>query len=521
MIADSAVSPKTGLGGRFVTEMSVITESGGRGRVLWATTGAFFMSFVVWFDMAPFALAIHKSTGISKPQLAALVLCNLVLAMPGRVLAGKLLDRFGPRRLFAGLLVGVAVPNTVFALAHSFAVLAASRVVVGLAGAGFVLGIRLVSEWFGDDRIGAAEGFYGGWGNFGSAAAALGLPVVAAMIVGGPDAWRWGIGLAGVLSAAYGIFLFFAVSDAPPGRAYTRPKRAGALQVESKRGVFALIALQVPIVAMLGLAVYRLALGKVLSPGAAAVAYLLLGVWLGFETAQILSANGDVLKPGEVGTGRDGGVSTRLAVLAVCYAVSFGTELTMVALLPTYFGTMFGLKTVAAGLMGSMFAFTNLVTRPSGGIVSDLSGDRRKTLAVLLAGSVVIFGVMAAMGPHAPIAAVVVVIVLASVFIQGANGAVFAAVPGVRPDSTGQVAGMVGAYGNMGGLALASVLYFTATSSTIGDVQLVFGIIAVGALVAAAATIALLPGPAPLPALADPAPSGSSLAAISESGARL
>ena len=44
-------------------------------------------------------------------------------------------------------------------------------------GFGFVIGIRLVSEWFPANELGTAEGIYGGWGNFGSAVAAFTLPV--------------------------------------------------------------------------------------------------------------------------------------------------------------------------------------------------------------------------------------------------------------------------------------------------------------------------------------------------------
>jgi nitrate/nitrite transporter NarK len=56
---------------------------------------------------------------------------------------------------------------------------------LSLVGAGFVVGIRMVAEWFPPQEVGLAEGVYGGWGNFGSAAAALTLPTVAT-VVGGP-----------------------------------------------------------------------------------------------------------------------------------------------------------------------------------------------------------------------------------------------------------------------------------------------------------------------------------------------
>ena len=39
-----------------------------------------------------------------------------------------------------------------------------------------------------------AEGIYGGWGNFGSAAAAMSLPTVA-LLFGGDNGWRYAVAL--------------------------------------------------------------------------------------------------------------------------------------------------------------------------------------------------------------------------------------------------------------------------------------------------------------------------------------
>jgi NNP family nitrate/nitrite transporter-like MFS transporter len=44
--------------------------------------------------------------------------------------------------------------------------------------AGFVIGIRLVSEWFPAREVGIAEGIYGGWGNFGAAVASMTMPII-------------------------------------------------------------------------------------------------------------------------------------------------------------------------------------------------------------------------------------------------------------------------------------------------------------------------------------------------------
>ena len=89
-----------------------------------------------------------------------------------------------------------------FALADSFTQLVIARFALGCIGAGFVVGIRMVSEWFPPKELGTAEGIYGGWGNFGSAAAAFTLPTLA-ILFGGEDGWRYAVGLTGLMSLLF------------------------------------------------------------------------------------------------------------------------------------------------------------------------------------------------------------------------------------------------------------------------------------------------------------------------------
>ena len=98
---------------------------------------------------------------------------GVALTIPARVLVGMLTDKYGPRIVYSGLLLVSSIPCFMFAMADSYAQLALARFLLGFIGAGFVIGIRMVSEWFPANELGTAEGIYGGWGNFGSAAAAL------------------------------------------------------------------------------------------------------------------------------------------------------------------------------------------------------------------------------------------------------------------------------------------------------------------------------------------------------------
>jgi NNP family nitrate/nitrite transporter-like MFS transporter len=354
----------------------------------------------------------------------------------------------------------------------------ASRLALGVVGAGFVVGIRMVSRWFDPEDLGTAEGVYGGWGNFGSAAAALALPGVASIVAGGAGGWRWGIGVAGVIAAAYGVVYWFAAEDAPapaaaPGR------RISALAVPSRSAVAGLVLLQLPVAAALAIVAWRVQAAGVLSAGGLAVALAVVAAYLVWQVWLVLRTNEGVLR-GEPPV-HDYAFRS-VVLLCLAYGITFGAELTVVSLLPTFFADTFGLHIGAASAAGSAFAFTNLVTRPGGGLISDITGDRRRWVVLALAGTALSFAVLALIDGSWPLAAGIAVVALASVFVQGGNGAVFAMVPLVHEPMSGQIAGLAGSYGNIGGIAFSSLLV-----ASHDDTRLLFLIVA-----GAAAAVALL-----------------------------
>ena len=68
----------------------------------------------------------------------------------------------------------------------------------------------------------------------------------------------------------------------------------------------------------------------------------------------------------------------------------------------------------------------------------------------------------------------VVITIICSMFVQGAEGATFAVIPMIKKRMTGQIAGMAGAYGNVG-----AVVYLVIYSMV--DAKTFFYIIAAGA----------------------------------------
>lgn len=425
----------------------------GRNRVLHLTWFAFFLTFVVWFNFAPLATTIQDDLGLTTDQIKTLGICNVALTVPARILIGMLLDRFGPRITFSVLLVYAAIPCFLFATANDFNTLVISRLLLGIVGAGFVIGIRMVSEWFPPREIGVAEGIYGGWGNFGSAASAFTLPSIAialSFISGGQANWRLAIMLTGVAAAIYGVIYFFSVDDTPPGRVYQRPARHGGMEVTSKRDFWFLLLMNIPIAGVLALLAWRLKRVEFLSQEQLLLVWLFLIGLYAFQAYKAWDANKDLMTGKKRYPAEDRYNFSQVALLELTYVTNFGSELAVVSMLPAFFEVTFNLNPANAGMIASSYAFMNLVSRPGGGLISDKMGSRKWTMAILLGGMGIGYLMMGTVNNAWFLPLAVVLTMACSFFVQAAEGSTYSIVPLIKRRVTGQIAGSVGAYGNVG-----------------------------------------------------------------------
>lgn len=427
----------------------------GKMRILHMSWMAFFVTFVVWFNHAPLMPAIQGTLGLTKAEISTLLILNVALAIPARILIGMLTDKFGPRLVYSALLVVCSVPCFMFAFADSFVQAAVARFMLGFIGAGFVIGIRMIGEWFPANELGFAEGIYGGWGNFGSAAAAMSLPVLALMF-GGEEGWRYAVALTGALCFIFGVLYYMGVSDTPKGSTYFRPKNLGAMEVTSQGDLALLVIMKAPIFLALALLVWKLSPNGValLSAEAAHLIYAFLLAGYLFDAWQAWRINKGVFKAPVPKIHQY--KFKQVAVLNVLYFATFGSELAVVSMLPLFFSDVFGLNMVTAGLLASSYAFMNLVSRPAGGLISDHLG-RKLTLLFLIAGLAVGYFVFALVDSSWPLVLAVVTAMACSFFVQAGEGAVFAVVPLIKRRLTGQIAGMTGAYGNVGAVCYLTV----------------------------------------------------------------
>jgi MFS transporter, NNP family, nitrate/nitrite transporter len=139
----------------------------------------------------------------------------------------------------------------------------------------------------------------------------------------------------------------------------------------------------------------------------------------------------------------------QVAVLSLAYFLTFGSELAIVSILPLFFKDTFHLSLAVAGFVGASFGSTAFFARPAGGWLSDRVGRR----------SVATF--------------------CCSLFVNAGNVAVYAMLPLIKRRLTGQIAGIAGAFGNVGGVLFLALYSFV-------SIQVFFMICAVCAALALA-----------------------------------
>jgi MFS transporter, NNP family, nitrate/nitrite transporter len=398
-------------------------------KILHMTWMAFFISFVVWFNHAPLMLAIAKTLNLSQPEIKTILILNVALTIPARIVIGILVDKFGPKRTYSTLLALGSIPCFMFATADSFQQLALARFLMGFIGAGFVIALALV--------------------------------------FGGDEGWRYSIGCTGVIALLYSVIYYFSVTDTPKGSTYFKPKKAGAMEVTSIWDLFFYIAMNIPLYATLSLLTWKLSSSgganytNLLSDTAAI--FIHIGIWCLFvyNVYKIIHVNEEHLqKPvAEIHKYK----FKQVAVLDLAYMIAFGSELAVVSMLPLFFYETFhesqNITMVEAGLLGGSFAFINLIARPAGGWLSDKFG-RKLSLSVFIAGMSAGYCIMSFIDSAWSIPVVVLLTMSCSCFVSGGCGAVYAIVPLIKRRMTGQIAGMVGAYGNVGGVLFLTILSF-------------------------------------------------------------
>lgn len=416
---------------------------------------AFFITFYVWFNMAPLVSTIIKDTGLTLDQLKVLAICNVALTVPARVLIGMLSDRIGPRKTFCIVMWSMAIPCIWFAFATSYTEMLAARLILSAVGTGFVVGIHMTSLWFKPRDAGFSQGVEAGLGNWGSSLAAITLPFFALSIL---DSWRWAIALSGGVMFAYGIYYWFAITDGPVGTVRPASRKAQAIEVSTWGDLVNAVLWTIPIMGVLSLLVRTVTKKGYITPDTAYMFYAAIVAGVLYQVIVLIKVNLPILKKGVPEDDRY--KFTQVGTLCASYVVTFGAELAVISMLPYFFQKVFLLSPVMAGLFGSMFAVLNFFSRALGGYISDRMPTRKSAHLIYLGGVTGGFVLMGLIGPEWPLIAAVLVVMICAMFVTGGCGTTFALIPFVKRRITGNVAGYAGAYGNVGAVVFTTAYTF-------------------------------------------------------------
>jgi len=361
---------------------------------------AFFVCFFGWFGIAPLTPLVRDEFHLSKAQLGNIMIASVAITVLARLFIGVLCDRFGPRRVYSGLLALGALPVAGIGLSHGYASFLVARLLIGAIGASFVVTQYHTSAMFASRVVGTANATAAGWGNLGGGVAQMVMPmIVAGFLALGlttAQSWRLAMVVPALLMVALSIVYLKFTQDGPDGN-------RGASQEEPRT----------------------------------------------------------TLRPGKTGTFLAAARDPRVWALAVIYGACFGVELTIHNVAALYFRDRFHLSLGAAGFVAGLFGALALFARALGGIFGDRAGrrfglrGRASFLGSMVLAEGVFLTLFSRMG-SLPLA--IASMVVFGLFVHMAAGATYSVVPFLNRRAVGSVAGIVGAGGNIGAV-LAGFLF--------------------------------------------------------------
>ncbi|KAF4315701.1 hypothetical protein BBI17_008840 [Phytophthora kernoviae] len=374
---------------------------------------SFFIAFFGWFSIPPLMPTIKKQLNLTEDQVSNSNIVSLASTIIGRLIVGPLCDRYGARTVQAVLLVIGAIPVASAALVVDYSGLMFVRFFIGLVGCSFVATAYWTSTMFSHEVVGSANAISCGWGNLGAGVTYLVTPLIFDLITVNDSisysyGWRMALLVPAILMVIIGICTYKFSDDCPQGN-----------YVDLKRN-------------------------HVMADRATSELYY-----------------------GFVAVARQP-VSW---ILAFQYACCFGVELQVHNVLSLYYYEDFKitgcdaatdanacrlLTQTKASAISSCFGLMCIFARAVGGYVSDISNrhyDMKGRISMQLlclafqAVFLYLYSQIRVLTWSIPC------LVVFGFFAQASTGTTYGIVPYVCPEYTGVTSGIVGAGGNMGGLA--------------------------------------------------------------------
>ncbi|KAI0447448.1 nitrate transporter [Xylaria telfairii] len=461
------------------------------GRVFFFSWFGFMVAFWAWYTFPPLITHVIKANlHLTPAEVANSNIVSLVATLFIRYLAGPLCDQFGPRYVFAGILLVGAIPLGLAPLVHDATSLYISRFFLGILGGSFVPCLVWCTGFFDKNVVGSANAIAGGWGNAGGGITYFIMPAVFDSLKGrgynDGTAWRLTFIVPLIVIIATGVSMIILCPDTPTGKWTER-----LLHAEQNLGSHGVAGQDGTIVDIPGdiTAKESSNVSKCSDSDAEKQTK-----YHEYDKEATLS-EGEMLEIAQGETVQKPTFMGALRVLAspqtifhlATYLCSFGGELAINSILSAYYVKNFPHISYAyAANVSAIFGFLNFVTRPLGGFVSDylykVTGRSlwaKKIWIVVcgvLTGALLI--VIGQLDPH-KLPVMLGLVSLMALFLEAGNGANFGLIPHVHPHANGVVSGTTGAAGNLGGVIFSIIFRFMDNGTNYSKAFWVIGVITI------------------------------------------
>ncbi|MSP79847.1 MAG: MFS transporter [Rhodospirillales bacterium] len=165
------------------------------------------------YRMVNAVLAPHLATelGLGAADLGFLTSAYFIAFAAFQIPLGVLLDRFGPRRVMATLLVIAAAGATIFALAGEFWLLSFGRALIGLGvSAGLMASLKANTLWWPRERLPLVNGISGAFGTAGALIATVPVELLL-----DPLGWRGIFAALAAITVLVAILILCVVPEKP------------------------------------------------------------------------------------------------------------------------------------------------------------------------------------------------------------------------------------------------------------------------------------------------------------------
>ena len=137
--------------------------------VLLPFTGGYFLSYLFRTVNAVIAPHLVREMNLTAADLGLLTAAYFITFSLAQIPLGGLLDRFGPRRVQAGLLVIMAAGALLFSMGRNQPELIGARALIGLgACASLMASIKAITQWFPKERWALVNGVFISCGGLGA-----------------------------------------------------------------------------------------------------------------------------------------------------------------------------------------------------------------------------------------------------------------------------------------------------------------------------------------------------------------